>query len=93
MRRCPIIPTAQSECVFAPPGILLPAQVLGSDQAQRASERHPPRDNKVVCVSCCIRPELPRVAGYWKLVGAGLRGAELNRAMFELLLGRALQVA
>jgi hypothetical protein len=37
--------------------------------------------------------ELPRVAGYWKLVGAGLRGAELNRAMFELLLGRALQVA
>jgi hypothetical protein len=37
--------------------------------------------------------ELPRVEGYWKLVDAGVQGAELNRAMFELLLGRAVQVA
>lgn len=37
--------------------------------------------------------ELPRVGAYWKLVEAGMQGAELNRAMFELLLGRASQVA
>lgn len=37
--------------------------------------------------------ELPRVESYWKLVESGVQGAELNRAMFELLLGRTLQVA
>lgn len=29
--------------------------------------------------------DLPRVQTYWQLVEAGLQGAELNRAMFELL--------
>jgi len=37
--------------------------------------------------------ELPRVEAYWKLVESGAQGAELNRAMFELLLGRTRQVA
>jgi hypothetical protein len=37
--------------------------------------------------------ELPRVEAYWKLVESGLQGAAFNRAMFELLLGRASQVA
>lgn len=37
--------------------------------------------------------ELSRVSTYWKLVESGLQGAALNRAMFELLLGRVLQVA
>jgi len=37
--------------------------------------------------------ELPRVEGYWKLVEAGVQGAELNQAMFALLLGGALRVA
>ena len=37
--------------------------------------------------------ELPRVGAYWKLVESGMQGAAFNRAMFELLLGRASQVA
>jgi hypothetical protein len=37
--------------------------------------------------------ELPRVEAYWKLVESGMQGAAFNRAMFELLLGRASQVA
>lgn len=37
--------------------------------------------------------ELSRVPKYWCLVESGLQGAELNRAMFELLLGRAPEAA
>lgn len=37
--------------------------------------------------------ELSRVPAYWELVESGLHGAALNRAMFELLLGQAIQVA
>lgn len=37
--------------------------------------------------------ELSRVPAYWELVESGLYGAALNRAMFELLLGQAIQVA
>ncbi|BCW95455.1 MAG: glycosyltransferase [Fimbriimonadales bacterium] len=37
--------------------------------------------------------ELLRVEGYWRLVESGMQGADLNRAMFELLLGRTLQAA
>ncbi len=37
--------------------------------------------------------ELPRVEDYWRLVESGLQGAELNRQMFNLLLGRELSAA
>lgn len=37
--------------------------------------------------------ELPRVAGYWRLVESGLQGAQLNRRMFDLLLGRKSSAA
>ncbi len=37
--------------------------------------------------------ELPRADKYWRLVEAGLQGEELNREMFNLLLGRQLSVA
>lgn len=37
--------------------------------------------------------ELPRVEVYWQLVRSGVQGAELNRQMFNWLLGRQIQAA
>lgn len=37
--------------------------------------------------------ELSRVDAYWQLVNSGLQGAELNRQMFNLLLGRQVPAA
>ncbi|GIV04636.1 MAG: hypothetical protein KatS3mg016_0211 [Fimbriimonadales bacterium] len=37
--------------------------------------------------------EVPRVESYWQLVNSGAQGAELNRQMFQLLLGRQVPAA
>ncbi|RMH06889.1 MAG: hypothetical protein D6697_09855 [Armatimonadetes bacterium] len=37
--------------------------------------------------------EVPRVEAYWQLVNSGVQGAELNRQMLQLLLGRQVPAA